>query len=143
MKKIKIITEQNNYSEVTLDVSSYDILSMKKQHVIEMDGLYEICDDDYSVEEYIESITIGGEAYTEEEQEIFDMWDEEYRSEFPNQAIDTKVLIDKEIKEDKTLEEEIEQQNELISILWDYISDRDVDEVSRRLRELESEKNNK
>ena len=143
MKKIKIITEQNNYSEVTLDVSSYDILSMKKQHVIEMDGVYEICDDDYSVEEYIEAITIGGEAYTEEEQEIFDMWDEEYRSEFPNQAIDTKVLIDKEIKEDKTLEEEIEQQNELISILWDYISDRDVDNVSRRLRELESEKNNK
>jgi len=42
----------------------------------------------------------------------------------------------------KELQKEIEQQNELISILWDYISERDVDEVSRRLRELESEKNN-
>ena len=42
----------------------------------------------------------------------------------------------------KELQKEIEQQNELISILWDYISDRDVDEVSRRLRELEREKNN-
>tara|TARA_R100001594_G_scaffold14471_1_gene30731 strand:+ start:1485 stop:1631 length:147 start_codon:yes stop_codon:yes gene_type:complete len=42
----------------------------------------------------------------------------------------------------KELQKEIEQQNELISILWDYISDRDVDEISRRLRELEREKNN-
>ena len=42
----------------------------------------------------------------------------------------------------KELQKEIEQQNELISILWDYISDRDVDNVSARLRELESEKNN-
>tara|TARA_Y100001937_G_C7074856_1_gene310099 strand:- start:51 stop:197 length:147 start_codon:yes stop_codon:yes gene_type:complete len=43
----------------------------------------------------------------------------------------------------KELQKEIERQNELISILWDYISERDVDNVSARLRELESENNNK
>ena len=41
------------------------------------------------------------------------------------------------------LQKEIEQQNELISILWDYISDRDIDNISERLKELESKKNNK
>tara|TARA_Y100001938_G_C8003468_1_gene386019 strand:- start:245 stop:391 length:147 start_codon:yes stop_codon:yes gene_type:complete len=43
----------------------------------------------------------------------------------------------------KELQKEIERQNELISILWDYVSERDVDNVSARLRELESENNNK
>ena len=28
--------------------------------------------------------------------EIFDIWEEEHRSEFPNQAVDTTILIDEE-----------------------------------------------
>ena len=52
--------------------------------------------------------------------------------------------INKTMKEKlKQLEKDIEQQNELISILWEYVWERDYDEISRRVRKLESEKNNK
>ena len=90
MNKIKIITEQINHNEVTIDVSKFDILSMKKEYMEIME--YE----ELSVEQYIEDITIGGGAQTEEELEIFDIWEEEHRSEFPNQAVDTTILIDEE-----------------------------------------------
>jgi hypothetical protein len=37
----------------------------------------------------------------------------------------------------KELEQEIKRQNYLIEILWEFISEKDVDKVSKKLRKYE------